>query len=343
MFRKKSSHDRKNALGVHSIAGKKTPVIQKIKQRFGLFKDKLHNGNTKLHLLVENLCSVSELNAYLSHIGEQRAIAAAKALNDAGSLPVDVIPESADAKGRKRKLKLTAELIPYTTADTLLPMDRLIDVNELLREYKTSGNKKLMENLALACEAVNIVRKFKLRSYTHPSANSLSKAEFNKLCALIGDMRFGSHVVATGTSPVLPHPDLQKLHIKNKHAITKGVGNCDEYASITLEYVRRLDSYVRAEIFNIKNGDHAFVVVGRNLNSDEKDFKTWGDEAVVCDAWAGSVFPASEMSVKLGDYKWRGFAGRSDKFSTVFHFNPKYHRLSVSKELPPIGKKLVIK
>ncbi|WP_019217775.1 hypothetical protein [Legionella tunisiensis] len=48
------------------------------------------------------------------------------------------------------------------------------------------------------------------------------------------------------------------------------------------------------EIFSLVSGDHSFVVLGRDLNSDLQDMSTWGPNAVVLDPWLNSVFNVKE-------------------------------------------------
>lgn len=85
-------------------------------------------------------------------------------------------------------------------------------------------------------------------------------------------------------------------------AKSTGCGNCGEQSAIAFEYldengIRPLDWMSR------KNGDHAFVVIGRSKDSDPEKYATWGNVAVVCDPWMGASYPALEIA-KRTSAKW---------------------------------------
>jgi hypothetical protein len=80
---------------------------------------------------------------------------------------------------------------------------------------------------------------------------------------------------------------------------TTGCGNCGEQSALAFTYleensVKPLDWMCRA------NGDHAFVVIGRDKHVSEANYNDWGKDAVVCDPWKGEAFPASETGKKNG-------------------------------------------
>lgn len=81
------------------------------------------------------------------------------------------------------------------------------------------------------------------------------------------------------------------------------IGNCGEMAYLSL--LKGMEKGVwntHLDVVFIKNGDHVFLVVGRNSMSDPDDYKTWGSSAVVVDPWAGKVYPLSEVEAQLEDY-----------------------------------------
>ena len=63
-----------------------------------------------------------------------------------------------------------------------------------------------------------------------------------------------------------------------------GCGNCGEQSALAFKYleengIRPLDWMYRM------NGDHAFVVIGRDRGTKDSNYSTWGIDAVVCDPW----------------------------------------------------------
>jgi hypothetical protein len=58
------------------------------------------------------------------------------------------------------------------------------------------------------------------------------------------------------------------------------------------------------DIYRILGGDHCFLVIGRDLNSDPSDPETWGPHTMICDPWSKKSFPVSEL------YKLQNYGGR---------------------------------
>jgi len=78
------------------------------------------------------------------------------------------------------------------------------------------------------------------------------------------------------------------------------VGNCQAQASHALGYLITSLKITHAEIFRLQQ-DHAFLVIGREPNSDPSDYMTWGKNAVICDPWSNRYFPASDLRNQLND------------------------------------------
>lgn len=98
------------------------------------------------------------------------------------------------------------------------------------------------------------------------------------------------------------------------------VGNCSEYATLALRYIHKQSS-IYAETMYIQDGDHAFVVIGRPIDTDINKPETWGEDAVVCDPWSDMVYPASEIPEKL-----QCFSGTTGK-RAVYPRDPSTHKL----------------
>ena len=91
---------------------------------------------------------------------------------------------------------------------------------------------------------------------------------------------------------------------------------------------------VQIEIANISNGDHCFIVIDRRKNSAINNLSTWGENAVIIDAWAGEVY---SPLAKTSHNKLMGYYGRvfGYEFRCGYNFlsayNPKYHNINAAE------------
>lgn len=63
------------------------------------------------------------------------------------------------------------------------------------------------------------------------------------------------------------------------------MGNCYEQSYVAAYYLMYQKKLRKVEILSIYNGDHVFVVIGRNFNSNIDDPSSWGKKCAVCDPW----------------------------------------------------------
>lgn len=87
-------------------------------------------------------------------------------------------------------------------------------------------------------------------------------------------------------------------HYKNENIITSPIGveatclgtqlfkagNCQEQATLAYRFLTSKGQFP-LEICHFENGDHVFVVIGRNVDSDIKNPRSWGENAIICDPW----------------------------------------------------------
>jgi hypothetical protein len=91
--------------------------------------------------------------------------------------------------------------------------------------------------------------------------------------------------------------------IASKNASSASVGNCWEMAIVALfKGMEKGVWNIRLDRVSIVNGDHTFLVIGRDSQSDPKNYKTWGPNAVVMDAWANKVYALEDLEKNLYDY-----------------------------------------
>ena len=186
-------------------------------------------------------------------------------------------------------------------ATTIKRLNDPISDSIILSQYDLSPDDKLYQNLFLACSIVNQVRAVLNTSTTHPDANSLSSSS-----AKIANIKLKTVRLISTLTSVLIEPLMGLSYgdgMSRRVAEFIGAGNCYEYSHVALHKLRNHDPSINAEVYSIKNGDHIFLLIDRDSSSDPSDLNTWGKNAVVCDAWAGDVFPADEIPHKLMDYK----------------------------------------
>lgn len=100
--------------------------------------------------------------------------------------------------------------------------------------------------------------------------------------------------------------EIIKAAAKAEHV---GCGNCGEQAAIAFVYLSEELKVRPLDFMSRTNADHAFVVIGRRADSEESDYKTWGDECIICDPWDSKVYSAAEIPTKA--YKAKDFAAES--------------------------------
>jgi hypothetical protein len=102
------------------------------------------------------------------------------------------------------------------------------------------------------------------------------------------------------------------------------LGNCHELAFMALHYLVSKYPDYRSEVVSLGQGNHVFVVIGRDENSEIGNINTWGKDAIICDPWANKIFPASEYLTELKGYKLesQGTFGNKILVNTVQNYNP---------------------
>lgn len=121
------------------------------------------------------------------------------------------------------------------------------------------------------------------------------------------------------------------LHFQNSvsNASKYSIGNCGEYAFMALFYIISHNPDTFAEVYHIEGGDHAFLVIGRDPNSNPNVPSTWGETAYICDPWANKTYLAKNFESELKNFYLtytveEGFKNNSEDF------DPSKHRLCPS-------------
>ena len=155
-------------------------------------------------------------------------------------------------------------------------------------------SKNLHQNLELSKRMMQRVEKAVIFSGNHPDRFSIMR---NKP----GEEQMESHkkirkLLAQTRAKAGNDFDLMVGFAKNFH-----VGNCMELAAVALSYAIEEQAQACVEIFSIRNGDHDFLVIGRDPDSAPPDYKNWGPDAVIFDAWSGAYYPAEFLEEVLVD------------------------------------------
>jgi hypothetical protein len=276
----------------------------------------LAQGDTPLHTAVRNCKNANEIELFLKKTGSVAASVMARTVNDEGQLPIDLVFKNTTLKADVKQ-EISSLMTPYLKTNSLKKLSDLIDSKEVLNSYHFSPDSEIYRNIQTACSVVNESRKTIKESATHPQVNTWSGDEKNALNNKINKMREGhicDQVTFILTNPIgllldtqhTIYEKLAELPLKN------GIGNCSEFALTAWHFLKKQDRNIAADIYSIKNGDHVFLVIGE------------GNNAVVCDAWAGEVYPVNEIPKRLGCFGYYQTAD-SSYINVIKSYNPRFH------------------
>lgn len=123
---------------------------------------------------------------------------------------------------------------------------------------------------------------------------------------ILSDQTFDctNHIRRALTAELYNNPRSAFAHGKRiaKTAEYTSIGNCGEMSIVALFAGLKKGAWnVPLDVVSIVNGNHQFLVIGRDPDSNPDDYKTWGPTAVVVDAWAGKFFKLSDVKAELED------------------------------------------
>lgn len=163
---------------------------------------------------------------------------------------------------------------------------------------------ELNKNLEIARKAIEYAHSKIQRCSNAPH---LSNAETLSIYSVVTDMRNNRNLsIKESLKELFSVPNSRDVRIMKKHV--RGVkeyhvGNCGEYADLVLNFLRK-NNVDLAELVVIIDDNHVFVVINRNPKSDINKPEEWGENAIICDAWANKVYLASEIYTQLNCYKY---------------------------------------
>lgn len=188
-------------------------------------------------------------------------------------------------------------------ASTNKPLTHIISIDEVANPYKS--HPELFDNLNIACHIANEVRSILTLSTTHPDANDFDSEQRINAKMKIKNLRLISEIL---TWLIVMLPSFNRFEEIQQHSQTFfakmfRAGNCTEFSYLAQAILKRDYPVTESAIFHLPKGDHVFLIIGLDSNAKLEKIETWGESAVVCDAWAGEVYPASEILSKLQDSK----------------------------------------
>jgi hypothetical protein len=267
-------------------------------------------GDTPLHQKIRHGTRLDEINQFIHDMGEEKISAMSKILNDKGQLAIHLVYDS--RLSSEEKAKLDAQLLTFTTRYQGCPFDEPIDTDVILSRYDTA-NEALRFNLMSACWVINEVRSIIKKSTTHPDYDSYSQ-----------DKKFSSAVMLTRMRQSTSARDMHQRYTHSDSYLD--VGNCQECSYLGLHFLATLQDPIYAEIFSVQGGNHCFIVIGRHPQSDARNPKTWGQTAVIADAWKGEACPAYDMPKHISTCTVLAKEGL--EYNVMTSFNPHYHQLN---------------
>lgn len=203
----------------------------------------------------------------------------------------------------------TAALVFHAMQNPCGSTNDLSDIAKTLQRYpQVTPHTEQERFLKASVDVINLVRGKKVLSSSHPSINWFDEKKSENISN--GVMWVQLAVYMNKYLLALEFPGDQNkdyrdqalmkllLHLFDQlHSV-----NCSELAYLAQHFLKTKFG-ISAEVVVTLNGDHVFLVIGRYLGSDIKRYsKNWGDDAVVCDVWAGDVYPASEIYTRMKYY-----------------------------------------
>ncbi|MBA3814971.1 MAG: hypothetical protein H0X29_00305 [Parachlamydiaceae bacterium] len=160
-------------------------------------------------------------------------------------------------------------------------------------DYRDLAPSELLVNLNLADALIQEVQE-KIPLSTNYSSRTFKAEEVNRKELIRLSLKFQD----------LEFNGLRKRSILEMVRIFEKIkmGNCSDLALAGLVYALKKNPFQRIEKAIIVDGNHAFLVIGREKESNAADYKTWGKNSVICDPWANKCYPVAKVERELYDF-----------------------------------------
>lgn len=273
------------------------------------------NGNTPLHNVILACKNEDDIISFIANTGNDIAESMARTVNNNGKLPIDLILEKTVNQQTKNKM---ADLLIALIRINPLKIKKLsdyIDDTKIIQQYHCSPSSEMCHNIKIACAIANETRQAITASSSHPQINDAGNDEFIRLS---NKLELERSCQEPTVFTILTHPI--EFLFDTKHAVNKKIaqtalehhlGNCYEFAIVARYLLKMRYRDVPAEIYEVSNGDHVFLVIGNGKN------------AVVCDGWAGEIYPMYDIERKLKCF--RPYTIESSHLNVITSYNPEFH------------------
>lgn len=275
------------------------------------------SGKRPLHMAAQ-YCDYKTFSFLSARYGNAISTACLNITNDA-ELPLHLLEHNSHAD---------VNLIrTFLETHTLLPQNQSIKdtvaYHHLSEKYKNEilKHQELSVLLDNACQALTYARKIINASSAHPVANELSAEEQQKLNTKVWDTKDQCDYLNELIEDTDFAATLKKINNAATTIKASGVGNCREYSLLIIEFLLNLNKKIPAQLFEIANGDHAFVVYGQLEGI--ADYQHW-QKAIIIDGLNGLIFLPHEIPKLLKDH----IIYRKDKnYNINVPFDDKIHAI----------------
>lgn len=292
-------------------------------------------GQTPLHLITQFNTLVA-MGKMINMVGK-KANVAARTYDNQNRLPIMNMFE------RQKfidpvMIKPILETTYYNPFE--LSLTAKIDFKNVVKK-NNSYSAKLNANLKLACDVVNQVRDVITESASHPDANHVKCEKLTEMANIINN-------------------EIRKYKFDSSEfieAIKKyKTGNCAEFAALGLHIMRSNALNIGAEYFHLVEAkkcdptySHVFIVIDRLPDSDPADSTTWGPNAVICDPWAGKVYPACDFATNMCCHFSLMLMDQQDPTFSLSNiiglYNPAVHKIGLDEipcNITPVLKQVTV-
>lgn len=92
-----------------------------------------------------------------------------------------------------------------------------------------------------------------------------------------------------------------QIEIFARQGLRHHAGNCGVQSAVAFVRLRDHWKVFPLDWVQLKNGDHGFVVIGRDRDTDVANPATWNAAAVICDPWRNTVQTAHDYSSRRSE------------------------------------------
>jgi len=263
--------------------------------------------------------------------------------NNSGELPIHKLLNNGSINEEEKK-KIYEIILPLMTTSSLKKLSDPISFDEVCKKYNPVPHSELYYHLQFACEVLNLTREHFKYSSSHPQLNGKDY----KYWIISEQLKYIREQTYKNIKPFKINKLSKKSAEEQMNYLNiylylfqqAMLANCDELSVMALKIACEITMKMTSNenlyhvekgkekgiqsidfcVCTLKNGDHAFCKMG----------------LVICDPWAGVVYPVSEKDKELSAYK--NIEINSKNYNIVVSYNSKYHKLESSAHFNLLNK-----